>query len=203
MTGGTSGKAGPFLNSPFFIAIETGVLIGGITQLYNMVKARSDRKLAEDNARREKQITVLSAVASDLPIYISTMGSMRKLRGWLEAHPQENDEHDELGRSREEVLKEYTEFFKLYLKTKGETAILAEIVSFYETQTVCDLVIKEDQAIHTIRSDAKDKAKLQEALKAEEDIFASLLNAMAEEIRPTPDNRSAAHRKGRCPLPRS
>jgi hypothetical protein len=178
----------------------SGVLLGGATGLYSHLKADSDKKLAEDNAHREKQIAVFSAVANDLPSYISTMGSMRKLRGWLKKHPPENKELDDLGRSRDEVLKEYTDFFKLYLKTKSETAILVEIISFYENQTVCDFVIKEDLAIQKIHDNAGDEKELSAALKDEENAFASLLNAMAEEIKPTP-NRAVVHRLGRCPLP--
>ncbi len=182
--GQPTGKAGPFLNSPFFLAIETGVLVGGITQLYNWAKAGSDRKLAEDNARRDKQIALLSSVATDIPTYISTMGSMRQLRTWLENH-KDPGERDDLGRPHDDVLKEYTEFFKLYLDTRSSTSILAEVGSYYEDKRVCELVNQEQHVIAQIH-DAKDKEERKKALEAEERAFDALLGAMAEEIRKPP-----------------
>ncbi len=127
---------------------------------------------------------------------------MRQLRVWLETNPNSTDK-DDLGRLRDDVLKEYTEFFKLYLKTKGETAILTEVISFYRTQEVCDLVNREDLAIKMIH-DAKDRPKRLEAVKAEEEVFASLLIAMAEEVNPAPKKGAAQKpRLGPCPLPRN
>ena len=181
-SGQPNGKAGPFLNSPFFLAIETGVLVGGITQLYNWAKASSDRKLAEDNARREKQITVLSSVANDLPVYISTMGSLMKLKEWLK---NKENQQDEVGRTREEVIALYTEFFRLFLKTKNSVAILTEVSSFYEEKAVCTAVGAEDRAIGKIH-EAKGEDERKTAMKAEGGTFSSLLGAMAEEIRRPP-----------------
>jgi hypothetical protein len=195
--GEPSGKAGPFLNSPFFLAIETGVLVGGVSQLYNWAKARSDRQLAEDNARREKQIALLSEVAKDIPTYISTMGSMRQLRTWLEDHKDPN-ERDDLGRPHDDVLKEYTEFFKLYLKTRSSTSILAEVGSYYEDKHVCELVNEEERAIAKIH-DSKDKEERKKALDAEEKVFDTLLGVMAEEIgRPRTKASSHGERSNWC-----
>jgi len=200
--GEPSGRAGPFLNSPFFITVVGGLGVGAITSLYTHYKSKHDKEMAADNARREKQTAVLSSVANDLPVYISTMGSMRQLRVWLETHAN-SDDKDDLGRQREEVLKEYAEFFKLYLKTKGEVAILTEVISFYRTQEVCDMVNKEDLAIHKIH-DAKDRPDRLEAVKAQEEVFASLLIAMAEEISPTPKKGAEQKlRLGPCPLPKN
>jgi hypothetical protein len=172
------------------------VAVGGITQLYNWAKARKDHKLARDNARREKQTAVLSSVANDLPVYISTMGSMRQLRVWLETHTK-SDDKDDLGRSRDDVLKEYTEFFKLYLKTRGSLSILTEVDSFYETPPVCSLVKDEDVAIQKIH-DANDKPARLEAVKAEEKVFDALLSAMAKEIMQADLNASKEPRSSRC-----
>jgi hypothetical protein len=189
-SGQPSGKAGPFLNSPFFLTLVGGVVVAGITGGYSYLKAKGDRQLAQDNARREKQTAVLLSVANDLPIYISTMGSMRKLRNWLDKNPKDEDAagkpvKDELGRPRCEVLKEYTEFFKLYLKTRGEVAILAEVGAFFDDGNVCRLVNDEDLAIDKIHDAAGDPER-NAALKAETQVFASLLGAMATEIRQLP-----------------
>jgi hypothetical protein len=162
--------------------------------VYSHYKAKTDQQLAQDNARREKQTAVLSSVANDLPIYISTMGSMRQLRVWLETHTESSDK-DDLHRPRNEVLTEYTEFFKLYLKTRGSVAILTEVVSFYETEQVCRLVNEEDLAIDRIH-DAKDRPAALEATKAEEKVFDLLLSAMADEIRHP--RKSTMPRSDRC-----
>jgi len=195
--GAPTGRAGPFLNSPFFITVIGGVVVAAITTGYGYLKAHNDQKLARDSARREKQTAVLSSVANDLPIYISTMASMRQLKVWLEANPA-SDAKDEVGRPRDEVLKEYTEFFKLYLKTRGSLSILTEVDSFYETEQVCSLVNEVDLAIDKIH-DAKDRPARLEAMKAEERVFDSLLSAMAAEIRGAHRNEDVqGPRLGRC-----
>jgi hypothetical protein len=200
--GEPSGRAGPFLNSNFFIALETGLLVGGITQLYNWAKAKSDRKTAEDNALREKQINLLSSTAKDLPVYISTMGSMRKLKTWLEEHkrPEEKaeDQKDDLGRAHDDVLKEYSAFFKLLLETKNSAAILTEVSSFFEDNAVCEAVREEDRAIGRIH-DAKNEPERAVALKAEGGTFEALLEAMAKEIRHRDHKANErGQRKDRC-----
>jgi hypothetical protein len=185
--GEPSGKAGPFLNSPFFIAIETGVLIGGITQLYNIVKARGDRKLAEDNARREKQTAVLSSVANELPVYTSTLGSMRELKVWLEGHDENTyKKFGKIRLPREQVLKEYLEFYKLSLKTRTSASILTEVRSFYGG-AVCKAVDNEEGAIKRIEA-AEDFDDVKKAGKDEESSFDALLSAMAEEAKKTSRN---------------
>jgi hypothetical protein len=192
-SGQPTGKAGPFLNSPFFLAIETGVLVGGITQLYNWAKASSDRKLAEANSLREKQIAVLSSVTNDLPTYISTMGSMRKLRDWLLAHPN-GDVTNEYGQTHDEIAELYTEFFKLHLQTKTSTSILAQVGSYYEDKQVCEYVNEENRAVERIH-DAKNDQERADAQKAEEKTFGSLLSAMAKEIRQRRRNVTVQERK--------
>lgn len=177
-----TGKAGPFLNSPFFLAFETGVLVGGITQLYNWAKASSDRDLAEQKARREKQTALLSSVSTEIPAYISTMGSTRKLRAWLQdPKNQSSDAKDDVGRTRDEVLKEYADFFKLQLKTRTSTSILAEVGAHFESKEVCDLANDEERVIARIHDATTGEART-DALAAEEKIFDGLLAAMANEM---------------------
>lgn len=115
-SGAPTGRAGPFLNSPFFLTIVGGLAVAGITTGYSILKAHSDEKLAKDNARREKQTAVLSMVANDLPIYVSTMGSMRELKVWLKDNKNSDDKFGDIGLPRGEALKEYLEFFKLSLE---------------------------------------------------------------------------------------
>lgn len=192
--GEPSGKAGPFLNSPFFLALMSGVLIAGVTGLYSHLKASSDRKLAEDNARREKQTAVLSSVANDLPVYVSTMGSMRELKVWLEDRKNDDATFGEIGLPRKDVLKEYLEFYKLSLKTRSSVSVLMEVSSFYETPAVCEALNKEKGAIKTIDA-AKQFDEVKKAGEAEEKSFDALLSAMAKELKET--HRNGTGRGGR------
>jgi hypothetical protein len=181
--GEPSGKAGPFLNSPFFLTITGGLLVGGATQLYNWAKANSERRTAEEKVHLEKQNALLSSVASEIPVYISTMGSMRKLQVWLEDPANKpSDSKNELGRSRDSVLALYTDFYKLTLNTRTATSILVEVGSYFEDKEVCKFVNEENSAIKKIE-DAKNETDRNAAAKAEEVVFDSLLAAMADEIR--------------------
>ena len=182
-------NAGPFLNSPFFLALMSGVLISGVTGLYSHLKANSDRKLAEDKARREKQTAVLSAVANDLPAYASTLGSMKALKGWL-ADPKneaDNATYGPIKLHRQGVLDQYLEFYKSSLKTRSSVSILTEARAFYEEPTVCEALNHEESAIKRIH-DAKSYDEAKEADEAEEKSFDALLSAMAEEAKKTHRN---------------
>jgi hypothetical protein len=181
--GSPTGRAGPFLSSPFFVTVIGGLAVAGITAGYSYLKARNDTKLATDTARREKLTAVLSSTASDLPTYVSTMGSMKELKVWLDKYDENSSEtFEKLGLHHNEVLREYLEFFKLSLKTRNSVAILTEVRSFFEDPGVCDLVNREEDAIQKI-DDAKDVQSIKDAGKAEGKAFDSLLSAMAEEVR--------------------
>lgn len=192
--GQPSGKAGPFLNSPFFLALMSGVLVGGVTGLYSYLKANSDRKLAEGNARREKQTTVLSAVANDLPIYTSTLGSMKELKVWLAEDHEDGAAFGSIKLTREAVLEQYLEFYKLSLKTRSSVSILTEVRSFYEEPTVCEALNHEESAIARIH-DAKRVEEVKKAGEAEEKSFDALLSAMAEEAKKTHRNGTDRDRR--------
>jgi hypothetical protein len=184
--GEPSGRAGPFLSSPFVITVVGGLGVAAVTTLYSHFKAKTDRELAQDNARRAKQTEVLSSVANDLPVYISTMGSMRELKVWLKEHKQDDDRFGDIGLPRDEVVKQYSEFYKLTLKTRTAVPILMEVRSFYLTDRVCRLANEEDLAIKKLH-DATDVEGVKEAAKAQDKAFDSLLIAMAEEVKEKPD----------------
>lgn len=184
--GEPSGRAGPFLSSPFVVTVIGGLGVVAVTTLYSHFKAKNDRELAAENARRQKQTEVLSLVANDLPIYISTMGSMRELKVWLKDHKQADDKFGEIGLPHDQVLTEYLEFYKLSLKTHTAVSILMEVRSFYATESVCHLANDEDLAIKKIE-EAVDFEGVKAAGKAEEKVFDSLLSAMAVEVKEKPD----------------
>jgi hypothetical protein len=192
--GQPSGKAGPFLNSPFFLALMSGVLVGGVTGLYSYLKANNDRKLAKDNALREQQIAVLKSVTDDLPSYVATMASMMSFRQWLDAHDKKSADVDQRGRSRDEISKLYEDLYKLHLQKRNSTSILAQVDAYYEGQPVCDRVNDESRAIEKIH-DAKDLKEREDLLHAEERVFEGLLTAMAAEIRPRSGDKKVPERK--------
>jgi hypothetical protein len=183
--GQPTGRVGTFLNSAFFLTVVAGVTATGITGGYSYLKANSDKKLAEDNARREKQNAVLSAVANDLPIYTSTLGSMKELKVWLADNKDNDATFGSIGLPRDEVLKEYLEFYKLSLKARTAISILTEVRSFYGETPVCNAVNEEESAIKRIEA-AKHYPEVEAAGKAEGMVFDVLLGAMAEEIRRPP-----------------
>jgi len=183
--GQPTGRVGTFLNSSFFLTVVAGVAAAGITGGYSYLKANSDRQLAQDNARREKQTAVLSSVANDLPVYTSTLGSMKELKVWLADNKDNDATFGSIGLPRDVVLKEYLEFYKLSLKTRTAVSILTEVRSFYGETPVCNAVNEEEIAIERIEA-AKHYPEVEAAGKAEGLVFDVLLGAMAEEIRHPP-----------------
>jgi len=171
----------PFLNSPFFLTAVCGLLASFISQFYVYTRARDERRLAQDNALREKAITLVSSVANDLPTYVSTMGSMRKLKLWLKTH-KNSDEKDEIGRPRDDVDKDYREFFKLYLQARKASSILAEVRAYYRKETVLQLADEEERAVEAIE-DAKTDDEVPKRMEIQVGIRKRLLSAMTEEIR--------------------
>ncbi len=172
----------------------SGVLVGGVTGLYSYLKANSDRKLAEDNARREKQTAVLSAVANDLPAYASTLGSMKELRVWLADNQDDGAAFGSIKLPRKDVFAQYLEFYKLSLKTRSSVSILTEVRSFYEEPPVCKALNDEESAIARIHA-AKHLDEVKKAGEAEEKAFDALLSAMAEEAKKTHRNGTDRDRR--------
>ena len=169
----------PFLNSPFFLTAVCGLLAGIISQTYACTRARSERREARENALREKQIALLSSVANDVSTYVSTMGSMRKLKLWLQ---NSQDPQDAIGRSREEVRGIYTEYFKFYLQARKADSILAEVRGYYKNGEVIELADKEERAVDAME-DAKTEDEVRRRMDLQVGVRKLLLNAMAEEIR--------------------
>jgi hypothetical protein len=175
------------LNSPFFITVVGGLGVGAITALYSHFKANHDKEMAEDKVRSEKQTAVLSSVANELPVYVSTMGSMMELKNWLADNKDDDAKFGSIGLPRNDVLKEYLEFYKLSLKTRTSVSILTEVRSFYGEMAVCSAVDKEESAIEAI-GNAKHFDDVKAAGKAEEQAFDTLLGAMAQEAKKTHRN---------------
>jgi hypothetical protein len=186
--GEPSGRAGPFLSSPFVVTVVGGLGVVAVTTLYSHFKAKNDRELAADSARRQKQTEVFSSVVNDLPVYVSTMGSMRSLRVWLKDHQQDDDKYGEVGLPRDQALAQYLKFFKLTLKTRTASSILMEVKSFYATEAVCRLANEEDLAIKNLH-DASGVPQIKEAATAQDKVFDSLVSAMAEELNTKPDKK--------------
>jgi hypothetical protein len=193
-SGSPNGRVGPFLNSPFVLTVVGGLAVAAITTGYSYLKAGKDEKLAKDNSLRDQQINVLSSVTNDLPTYVSTMGSMRNFREWLERHKEDTTEVDERGRTRDEIATLYKDYFKLFLQTKNSTSILAQVSSYYEAEQVCDRVKEEVHAIEKIH-DATGYREREEAMKAQDKVFESLVAAMATEIRQRRRNEKFLERK--------
>ncbi len=171
----------PFLNSPFFLTAVCGLLASVIGHFYSRATAENERRLAQENAIREKRIALLSSVANDVPTYVSTIGSVRNLRFWLKAHKNGSDDTDEIGRPREEVYKAYSESFKWYLQVRQASSILAEVRSYF-SKDVLGFVDDEERAIEAIE-DASTHDEIVEHVKGQEKTRKKLLSAMAEEIR--------------------
>jgi hypothetical protein len=178
----------PFLNSPFFLTAVCGLLASMISHFHSRATAENERRLAQENAIREKQIALLSSVANDVPTYVSTMGSMKKLKLWLKEHPDSDEKLE--GRPRDEVDKDYKEYFKLYLQARKARSILAEVRSYYESPVVLGgagpgdlgLVDKEERAVEDI-SNAKKSEDVVGLANSQDEHLDALLRAMAREIR--------------------
>jgi hypothetical protein len=193
-SGSPNGRVGPFLNSPFVLTVVGGLAVAAITTGYSYLKASKEEKLAKDNTLREQQINVLSSVTNDLPTYVSAMGSMRNFREWLEHHDKDSTEVDERGRTRDKIETLYQDYFKLLLQTKNSFSILAQVSSYYEAEQVCNRVKEEVRAIDKIH-DATGYKEREEAMKAQDKVFESLLAAMATEIRQRRRNEKFPERK--------
>jgi hypothetical protein len=178
-----SGKAGPFLNSPLFLTVIGGAVVAVITQRYTSARASYDRQLAQENAIREKKIAMVASVANDVSVYVSTVATMKKFKLWLKNNPG-SDAEDELGRPRGEVLKLYAEYFRRSLQTKTANSILAEVLTYYESPQVLELVEKEKSAVDSME-DSKTSDEIIERMKGQVEIRETLLRAMAKEIKQT------------------
>jgi hypothetical protein len=73
---------------------------------------------------------------------------MRELKVWLKDHKQDDEKFGEIGLPRDQVLKEYLEFYKLSLKTRTAVSILMEVRSFYVTESVLGVIRFGGQVVY-------------------------------------------------------
>lgn len=175
-----------FLNSPFFLTVVCGLAASGISQFYVRSSAKTERTLAHAKAIQEKKALLITAVANELPSFVSIYASMLKRHRWLrDAKNAAVDSKGELNETREEVYKLYVDLFKTYLQARKPESILADVRSTFESQEVADAAVRVAAAIDAIGS-AKTDDEVKERTKAQEPVRAALLDAMAKEIRRPP-----------------
>lgn len=172
-----------FLNSPFFLTVICGLAASSISQFYVRSSARNERIVAQAKAMHEKKAVLVTAVANELPSFVSIYASMLKRHRWLrDAKDGVADARGEFNETREEVYKLYVDLFKMYLQARKPESILADVRSTFESREVADAAKRQLDAINAI-GEAKTDDDVKARTKAQEPIRTALLDAMANEIR--------------------